>query len=161
MRSSTPVPSCPGSRAPVAEGRYDTLRAAVVAACPECGDEYPVEPCDVVAGMSARMVDHLGVVRFALPGVTSAEAESNAAELGRMLRQFGEEFEAATGSRPTTAITSSPEAARVATSAGFRVVDPTSPRRGRLARWWDRVLSSALGTPGRQVEDRSDYGMGR
>ena len=31
----------------------------------------------------------------------------------------------------------------------------------RLRARWDRFLSSALGTPGRQPEDRTDHGMPR
>lgn len=40
--------------------------------------------------------------------------------------------------------------------AGAAVAAVTSARR-----WWDRYLSIASGTPGRQCEDRTDYGMDR
>ena len=137
--------------------RWETVEFARLEA--EAGHRARCKTCASWQAITREVVDTDPTVT--LPGVTVAEAEANAARLGAMLRQFGEEYEAATGSRPTVAVTASPEAARVARYAGFRVVDPTSPRRGRLSQWWDRRLSSALGTPGRQVEDRSDYGMGQ
>lgn len=30
-----------------------------------------------------------------------------------------------------------------------------------ISRWWNRLWANVLGTSGRQVEDRTDYGMDR
>lgn len=89
---------------------------------------------------------------------------------------------------PTAVYTRNPELAALAAEYGLKVIDPSSPEMTReitsgraswllmlphlalavplrLGRWWDRALSRALsralGTPGRQVEDRTDHGLDR